>query len=169
MESQTDWYVNFKKSVEQHSNSRREYKLFNIDRLIRSGKRVDEFSATCKKCTGFKQKLDLISRNLGDYISGTKIPQKELENISSQIFSHLRKDHKIIPRSYFIAVYSFAGMLFGVLAGFIAGLVLKYCFSPVNPILIKNAILIGWFTGLVIGQIFGNKRDKKVRKENRQL
>ncbi len=169
MESQTNWYTNFKKSIEQHNISGREYKLFHIDRLLRSGKRIDDFSTTCKKCTDFKSELDSISQNPSDYISGTNIKRKKFENLSSQIFSHLRKDHMIIPHSYFVAVYSFAGMLLGVVLGFMAGIIYKYFFSPGNPGLIKNAILIGWFTGLVAGQILGNKKDKKVRKEDRQL
>lgn len=87
MKSQSDWYTNFKKSVEQHNIFGREFKLFHIDRLLRSGKRIDDFSATCKKCTDFKLELDSISQNLSDYISGTNIKRKKFENLSSQIFS----------------------------------------------------------------------------------
>ena len=95
--------------------------------------------------------------------------EAELETLQDNVYHHLRKDHNLTPRSYFIALYSFFGMIAGLIVGGLAGIVIDLMLETEKGQWIKNGLLIGWFLGLVVGQIFGKRKDNRIKKLGKQF
>ncbi|UCG26843.1 MAG: hypothetical protein JSV24_07630 [Bacteroidales bacterium] len=169
MENKSTWFIEFEREVMKTPISRREYRLFNIKRFVRSGNWVDYFSGSCSECREFKPKLMQNAGQLKQAISSELHHNIEFEQLNDIVYQHLRKDHKLIPGSYYISVYSLIGMLVGTaglgLAGFLADMVT----GNRDFQMAKNGMLFGWFFGLVTGRILGKRKDKIIKVQKRQF
>lgn len=169
MESKSDWFTSFEGEVVNSGLSRREIKLYNITRFIRTGRWVDVFSVNCQKCRDFKPTLKQFAGKLKASVTRAENRDIEFEQFNDEICRHLKADHKLIPRSYYLSFYSVIGMLAGTFLGFATGYLIDRLTGSNSHTYLKNGLLLGWFTGLVAGQILGKRKDNKLRKQNRQL
>lgn len=122
--------------------------------------KINDYSPDCKICENHKPKIENYVDSLKD-ISISVQKQKEYEKFLIDLKLHLEKDHKIYPARYYNSIFSFVGMLIGAAIGSAIGyfIDIKYIWS---------GLLIGWTTGLIIGKIYGIKKDKKLIRQRKQ-
>ena len=163
---QSDWYTDLQNEIQKATFTRRENKLFGITRFTKSAKWVDSFSVDCKVCSDVKSEMLDAARGIRN-ITGEG--SMEYESLNDRVYHHLRKEHNLYPRAYYVALYSLFGMITGTLFGGLAGLLIDSISAAIQNNGLKNGLLIGWFLGLVIGQIIGKRKDNRIKKEGRQF
>lgn len=169
MVNESDWYNVFVIELEKATFTRRELKLFNIDRFKKSAKWVDLYSLDCPVCKEVKPEMLYAAKEITNMSGSPGAGEVEFESLNDKVYHHLRKDHLLMPRSYFVAFYSLLGMVAGTVTGGIVGLLGNLISSGVQGIWLKNGLLIGWFAGLIAGQILGKRKDNRIEKQGRQF
>jgi hypothetical protein len=169
MDNNSVWYTTFQQELNQFSFTRREYKLFNIARFIKSAKWTDSFSDQCPVCKKNKSDMLHAAREIKSMIRPSGGGEATFETLLDTVYHHIRKDHKLTPRSYFISLYSFVGMIAGVISGGLVGVVTDLMLHAEKWQWLKNGLLVGWFLGLVAGQILGKRKDNRIKKLGRQF
>lgn len=102
------------------------------------------------------EKINLINSFDGSVRGYIKVASKA----KMAIVDKLKKEHNLVPRNYFRAVWTAIGMaIYGVPLG------LLYSQAIGNP----GMLGIGLPIGMVIGMAIGSGMDKKAAKEGRQL
>jgi len=169
MDKNSAWFTSFHQEINQFPFTRREYKLFNISRFIRSARWTDQFADQCPVCKKNRSDMLHAAREIDSMIRASGGGAAEFETLHDTVYHHLKKDHELTPRSYFIALYSFVGMIAGLLFGGVVGVVTDLILDAEMGQWLKNGLLIGWFLGLVAGQIFGKRKDNRIKKLGRQF
>ena len=100
--------------------------------------------------------------NLFDYLKGDVNSRRNYEKKLDAMNKHLRKEHRIYPKQYFIALYSFMGVVGGLLFG-------AFISSITIPGFMKQSLLFGFVAGLIIGRILGKIKDNKLIKAEKVL
>ncbi len=169
MNKNSDWFTTFHQELNQFPFTRREYKLFNIARFTKSARWTDHFSEQCPVCKRNKPDILHAAREMESMIRPSGGGETALETLHDTVYHHLRKDHNLTPRSYFIALYSFFGMIAGLIIGGLVGVVIDFILEAEKGHWLKNGLLIGWFLGLVAGQILGKQKDNRIKKLGKQF
>jgi len=169
MDENSEWFIAFRQELDQFPFTRREYKLFNIARFVKSARWTDHFSDQCPVCKKNRSDMLCAAREMDSMIRPSGVGAGEFETLNDCVYHHLRKDHNLTPRSYFVALYSFFGMIAGSLFGGVVGVVTNLILDPEKGQWLKNGLLIGWFLGLVAGQILGKRKDNRIKKLSRQF
>ena len=139
----------------------KDLRFFRIDELIRNIERTGEYSASCPQCN--KNKIS-VAENVANIEEAVNVPGKkrrELDRLTSRLSTHMMKDHGFYPPYHFTYLYSFFGM--------VAGLVIGYLGTRLFPSESWVALIIGFTAGLLTGQIWGNKKDRKIRKDKKLM
>ncbi len=137
---------------------KRDYKFFKIDRLEKINERIDVFSDNCDYCQNSKSELEDIVKKLPEYINGSPGMRSEYEKRTEKIVKHLKQKHGLVPDRYYSSLYSFLGLLFGSATGLIVFFI--------EPGFLKWGIFAGFTAGLIVGRIYGHKKDKIKKTEN---
>ena len=163
MEIQQAWLVKIHKNLLDQKNKihKKDFRFFQIDILLELARRTQVLSHKCDKCKQNKQIIENLSLSAADKIDTIK-GRNEITKQIDAIIKHLKKDHKIYIKNYFIATYTFWGILLGGILGYLTSLL----FSQLTPI---TGIMIGFIIGLVVGRILGNYFEKKAHKEQRLI
>lgn len=169
MSINSDWFTTFRQELDQFSFTRREENLFNIPRFIQSARWTDHFADQCPVCKKNRSDMLKAAREIEGMIRAPGGSAAEFETLNDTVYHHLKKDHNLTPRSYFIALYAFVGMIAGLLFGGLIGLFTDLALETEGGQWLKNALLIGWFLGLVAGQIVGKRKDNRIKKLGRQF
>ena len=170
MANSSEWLTDFNDKLKKGTNdlSGRNYRFLQVRRLAKMAEKVDEYSTSCRDCFFFKNDLSQIVSNPESFRDNSTSGNTGYEKSFGLIFRHLKKAHKLYPKSYFASVYSLLGMFFGILAGLLIAYMIFFIQEESSDIL-KTGVLLGWVIGLVVGQIFGKKRDNEMKKQDRQL
>lgn len=170
MTNSSEWLTDFIDKLKRTTKdlSVRNYRFLQIRRLAKMAEKVDEFSTGCRDCFFFKNDLSRIVANPENFPDNPTLGNKEYEKTFALIFRHLKKTHKLCPKSYFASLYSLLGMVFGILAGLLIAYMIYYIQEESTDIL-KTGILLGWVIGLIVGQILGKMRDSEIKKQDLQL
>lgn len=170
MANSSEWLTDFNDKLKIGTNdlSGRNYRFLQIRRLAKMAEKVDEYSISCRDCFFFKNDLSQIVSNPENFRDNSTSGNTGYEKSFGLIFRHLKKAHKLYPKSYFASVYSLLGMFFGILAGLLIAYMIFFIQEESSDIL-KTGVLLGWVIGLVVGQIVGKKRDNEMKKQDRQL
>lgn len=150
------WSNTVKKEIENQRDNifKRDYKFFKIDRLERISERVDDFSGECEKCKELKIEIEDIVSGLSDSVNGSPGNRSRYEKRNERIVKHLKNEHKLIHRDYYSSVYSFAGLVFGlVLFGSVTFLI--------NIEYFTFGLLTGFTVGIIVGRVIGRRKDKE--------
>ena len=155
MEAHSDWYNKIVREISPYKDSlsKKDYKKYKLDLLLRVAKRVDGFSYTCGECQVFQQEITRLTQDLGNLI---QIPDKEkrksyLKAINN-IIKHLRKQHKLVTAGYYLGICMSIGTGVGIAIGAALG----------NP-------GIGPAIGIALGVAVGSYLDRKAKKEGRVI
>jgi len=165
-----EWLTDFNDKLKKGTSdlSGRNYRFLQIRRLGKMAEKVDEYSTSCRDCFFFKNDLSHLVSNPDNFMDNSTLENRGYEKSFSLIYRHLKKVHKLYPKSYFASVYSLLGMLLGILAGLLIAYMILFI-QIGNSDILKTGVLLGWVIGLVVGQIFGKRRDNEMKKQERQL
>ncbi len=169
MDKNSEWFIAFQHELNRFPFTRREYKLFTIARFIKSAKWTDQFSDHCPVCKKNQSDMLHAAREMESMIRPSSGGEAEFETLQDNVYHHLREDHNLTPRSYFTALYSFFGMIAGLIIGGLLGLLTDLILDIEKERWLKNGLLIGWFLGLVAGQIIGKRKDNRIKKLGKQF
>jgi len=138
----------------------RDLRFFRIDEFIRNIERTEKFYETCPECFKHKNDISAIAGNIREAIKAPGEKRRELDRLTGKISRHMTTAHKFYTPYHFTYLYSFFGMVTGLLLGFFG--------TKVYPSEDWIALVIGFIAGLLTGQFIGAKKDRAVRK-NKQL
>ena len=155
MEVHSDWYNRIVKGISSYQDtlSKKDYKKYKLDLLMRVTKRVDDFSAFCGECQTFQQEITRLSQGLGNLIQlPGKEERKSYFKTINNIIKHLQKQHKLVTKGQYIAMWSGLGVGIGVALGAALD----------NP-------GIGPAIGTAFGVLVGIAMDAKAKKKGRVI
>ena len=139
----------------------KDLKFYRIDELKRNIERVDSFSKSCPYCQ--KQKID-ISTVVNSIEEAVHVPgrtRREYDRLISRLSMHMQKEHGFYTPYHFVYLYSFFGM--------VAGLLLGYLLLKLFPSFDWVMLAIGFSAGLIIGYVWGGIKDNKIREEKKLM
>lgn len=139
----------------------KDIRFFRVDEFKRNIKRVGEFSTSCGFCN--KQKIDVADavESISEAIDVPGATRRGYDRLISRLSVHMRKEHGFYPPFYFSYVYSFFGFASGTFIGY-----LMFLLIPANP---EAMFSIGFALCLVVGYIWGSKKDHKIRFEKKLM
>ena len=153
----TDWVKNIISQVDDKlfGIKQRDIRFYRIEEFKRNIERIGDFSKNCPACEKEKINIAEIVNKLDEAIKIPGKSRREYDRLISSLASHLQKVHGYFPPFHFTYLFSFFGMVAGLLFGYL----LMRLFPGLNW-----AILSGGFAaGLITGYFTGVKRDGKIR------
>lgn len=141
MEVHDDWYRDIVKEITLYKDrlSKRDYKKYKLDLLMRIAKRVADYSPNCGECQNFKKEITKLTEDLGDFHS-SKEKRKGYFKVIEIFTKHLQKSHKLIVEGKYISTWT----VIGFIVAFVLGTLFK-----------ASGMSMGFSNGLIIGLIFG--------------
>lgn len=154
MEIHNDWYKDVVKEIDKHKDkfSKRDYKKYKLDLLLRVTKRVASFSADCGECQNFQGEIKKLAEGLGNSVQSSKEKRKSHNKVINSIVKHLQKHHELITEGENVAIWISIGAGIGVAIG--AG---------------SDNIGVGIAIGVGIGIAIGSYLDAKAKKEGKVI
>lgn len=142
MEVHNDWYRGIVKEVTLYKDrlSKRDYKKYKLDLLLRIAKRVAGYSPDCGECQNFRGEITKLTEDLGD-LHSSKEKLKGYFKVIEIFTKHLQKSHKLITEGKNTKTWVVIGVIFG---GVVLGTLLR-----------AAGISMGFSNGLLIGLIIG--------------
>lgn len=139
----------------------REIRFFRIEEFLRNVHRTEEFSNNCMQCNSNKIEINTIIEKIDEAIKVPGKTRREYDGIIGRLSNHMRKEHNFYPPFHYTYTYSFIGIVLGLIIGFLATLL----FPSTNWLILVGCLTIG----MIIGNIIGHKKDKKIRNDNRLM
>jgi hypothetical protein len=134
---------------------KRDLRFFRIEEFKRNIERVDHFSNICLACEKEKLNIAGIITKIDEAIQVPGKSRREYDRIISRLSTHMRKVHGFYPPFYFTYLFSFFGMVAGLLMGYLLIIIL-----PAGDWMM---LTLGFIAGLFSGYVWGNRRDAKIR------
>ena len=160
----SDWYHKYEENVFNllKDEKNRDLRFFRIEEMLRMAKRADKFAFSCTKCQSFKNRLNEGYKSLKKAVQYPGKERKELDILQTEMSAHMKKIHGFYPPYYFSYLYSAIGILIFMTIAIIIYLILP-SFS------IWNILAISFAAGVIAGQITGNKKDNRIKREGKTL
>lgn len=139
----------------------KDLRFYRVDEFKRNIERVDSFSKSCPYC--HKQMSD-ISAAADKIEEAVHIPghtRREYDRLISRLALHMQKEHGFYTPFHFVYLFSFFGM--------VTGLVLGYLLLKLFPAYDWVMLGIGFSAGLITGYVWGGIKDNKIRAEKRLM
>jgi len=155
MEVHSEWYDKIVKEISLHKDtlSKKDYKKYKLDLLLRVAKRVDNFSALCGECQMSQPEITSLTQGLGNLLQmPSKEERKSYFKTINNIIKHLQKQHKLVTKGQYMGI----GVAIGAGVGVALGAALD------NP-------GIGPALGTALGVAIGIAMDAKAKKEDRVI
>ena len=154
MEASSEWYNHIVEEINLHkvTLTKKEYKKYKLDLLLRIAQRVDGFSSICGECQLFQQEITRLTEDLRNLSLMSKENRKSYFKTLGTVTKHLQKQHKLVTAGYYLGI----GMAIGTGVGVALGAALG------NP-------GIGPGVGVALGVSVGAYLDKKAKKEGRVI
>lgn len=158
-----NWAENVLKEMEQRLSGTREkdMRFFRIDELRRNIKRIDNYTPDCDICRNLKNETEIVLAHVNEAVNVPGSHRRELDRLMARLARHMMKTHRYYPPYYFNYLYSFYGIAAGSLLGLLVTLVI-----PSKP---WELLAAGFVFGIIIGQFFGGKKDRIVRRNDRLM
>ena len=162
MEDHNDWYIDIAKKIDgcKDKFSKRDYKKYKLDLLLRMAKKVDSFSANCIECQNFQVEITKLVEDPGNLVQASKEERKRYFKIINSILKHLQKQHKLIAEEENFAIWIGIGIAIG------SGIGIAFGISLDN---IGIGIPIGAGIGIAIGTAIGAGMYAKAKKEDKVI
>jgi len=162
MENHNDWYKDVVKEIDKHKDtfSKRGYKKYKLDLLLRMAKRVASFSADCGECQNFQGEITKLAKDLGNLVQASKEERKSYFKMINSILKHLQKHHELITEGENVAIWIGIGIAIG------SGMSIVFGVGSDNS---GMGMPIGAGIGIAIGSAIGSYLDAKAKKEGRVI
>jgi hypothetical protein len=139
----------------------KDLRFFRIEEFKRNIQRTDAFARQCSYCREQKPQIEKTISSIGDAVQIPGKARRNYDRLISRLASHMQNKHGFYAPYYFTYLYSF----FGMLAGLVSGYLLMKLFSDQNWMMLSA----GFVAGLFAGYSWGSIKDKKIRKEKRLM
>lgn len=158
-----NWAENVLKEMEQRLSGTREkdMRFFRIDELRRNIKRIDDYAPDCDICRNLKNETEIVLAHVNEAVNVPGSHRRELDRLMARLARHMMKVHRYYPPYYFNYLYSFYGITSGSLLGLSVVLMI-----PSKP---WELVAAGFILGIIIGQFYGGKKDRIVRRNDRLM
>ena len=133
----------------------RDIRFYRVEEFKRNIERVGEFSTSCPYCEKEKINIAAIVDKMDVAIEVPGKTRREYDRAISRLSGHMKKNHGFFTPYYFSYLFSFFGMVAGLLVGYIL-----MRFFPDHDWAMLSA---GFVAGLFTGYIWGTKKDNKIR------
>ncbi len=141
---------------ESLTNAReKDIRFFRVDEFKRNVERVNDFSTSCGYCN--QQKIDIseVVETIAEAIDVPGGKRRSYDRLISRLSIHMRKEHGFFPPFYFSYLFSFYGVAAGAFLGY-----LMFLLVPADS---EAMFSIGFAVCLVVGYIWGSRKDQKIR------
>ena len=154
MEASSEWYNHIVQEINLHKATltKKEYKKYKLDLLLRIAQRVDSFSSICGECQMFQPEITRLTEELRNLSLMSKESRKNYFKTLGTITKHLQKEHKLVTSGHYIGIWMTIGTAIGVAIGAALG----------NP-------GAGPAIGIALGVAVGSYLDRKAKKEGRVI
>ncbi len=132
--------------------TKRDYKKYKLDLLLRVAKRVAGFSVDCSECQNLQIEIKKLAENLDKLIQSSKEERKIYFRTVDNVIKHLQEHHKLIVEEENIGIWITMGIVIGIALGNLL-----------------NNIGAGIAFGIVIGGAIGSYLDDKARKDGKVI
>jgi hypothetical protein len=139
----------------------KDIRFYRIEEFKRNIKRVDTFSATCPYCAKEKANISDATQKIDEAIKVPGRSRREYDRLISRLSTHMHKQHGFITPYYYTYLFSFFGMVAGLLTG--------YILQKLIPAYNWEMLMAGFVSGLLPGYFIGSFRDKKVRTQKKLM
>lgn len=158
-----DWAENIGKEIDNNLNGLkdRDIRFFRIDELKRNIERADRFSDECGDCKRLKTEISETAPHIREAVEFPGKERRRLDKLVSSLLAHMRKTHGFFPPWYHNYLWSFWGIVAGIALGAIF-----YIIIPGKRIEIPAFCFAA---GLLIGQLIGGSKDRKIRREKKLM
>lgn len=156
------WSSEIIKAIDSNLKGTREKEIrfYRIEEFKRNIKRVDEFSASCPDCAKEKINISDATQKIDEAIKVPGKSRREYDRLISRLSAHMHKQHGFITPYYYTYLFSFFGM--------VAGLLIGYFLQKIFPMQNWEMLMLGFIAGLLPGYFTGHFKDKKIR-SNKKL
>jgi len=134
---------------------RRDLRFFRVDEFKRNIERLGEFSGTCPYCEKEKINIAAIVDKMDEAIETPGKSRREYDRAISRLSEHMQKNHGFYAPYYYTYLFSFFGM--------VAGLLLGYLLMKLFPAYNWAMLSAGFVAGLITGYFWGGSKDSKIR------
>jgi len=139
----------------------KDIRFYRVDEFKRNISRIETNSKSCPYCKKQKINITEISNSIDDAVHIPGKTRREYDRLISQLSKHIRKEHGFYTPYYFSYIYSFWGIL--------AGLIAAYILIQIFPEYWLEMLSIGFVSGLIPGYIWGSVKDKQIRSAKRLM
>ena len=119
MEIDNNWYNDIVKEIDKHKGrfTKKDYKKYKLDLLLRVAKRVASFSVDCSECQNFKIEIKKLAESLGNLIQSSKEERKSYFRTIDNVIKHLQKHHELIVEEQNLEIWIAIGVVIGIALG----------------------------------------------------
>ena len=153
------FYSRLEKIREQIPKS--DFRFYNLGHLPLVAKKTEEFSKQCEICQSNQKILDQLVEMMPGCFENHHTRRK-FDKEKSRIEKHLHRKHQVHYAHFQYSLFSFLG----ILAGLLAGVLLSLFFTGALSI---NYLLIASISGLFLGQVAGKYYDRKKYQNKDQI
>ncbi len=147
--------------VSLEKSREKDIRFFRVEEFKRNILRVDDFSTSCPFC--LKQKIDIaeISAKIEEAVEVPGNSRRNYDRLISRLSKHMQKEHGFFPPYHFSYLYSFIG----ILAGLVTGYILFKTFSIYGEALFFACVM----AGIVASYITGSRKDNQIRNSKKLM
>lgn len=155
MEAHSAWYNRVVRELSPYKDrlTKKDYKRYKIDLLVRLAGRVDAFSSYCGECQTFQGE---ITRLVQELILLIQMPNRQSRRsyikAIGNMTRHFRKTHKLVPEGYYMGIGIAIGMAISTAIG-----------TALDNLGIATGI------GFALGLAIGSYLDKKAKQEGKVI
>jgi len=155
----SDWLLQVSDSISQNENllHKKDIAFYQFGKIEIIAKITNKHLDACEICNQNKNTVLDLMANAPEYLNKGISERRTFDQKLEEIKDHLRKKHQFYPNTYFSSLYTFLGMVCGILLA----IALSYIFLNA---FFRFFILVGFVIGTISGRIWGNIKDKKNRK-----
>jgi len=139
----------------------KDIRFYRIEEFKRNIGRIDTNSKSCPFCSKQKINISDISDKIDEAVNIPGKTRREYDRLIGQLSKHMQKEHGFYAPYYFTYLYSF----FGMVAGLVVGYLLMLFISGYN----WEIFILGFALGLVPAHIIGHFKDKKIRRAKKLM
>ena len=152
-----DWGKNMISQIDEKLKDTRDRdkRFFRIEEFKRNIARVDSFSPKCPVCNQQKQDIKEVVDEIDVAIDQPGRKRRRYDQLIGKLASHMQKEHHFYTPLYFTYLYSFYGIVAGVVGGFLLLNLFQIYGWPVFSI---SLVL-----GMISGYLKGGRKDSVIR------
>lgn len=137
----------------------RDIRFYRIDEFKRNIDRVEAFSGKCPYCSKQKTYISDAVETIDKAVHNPGRTRRDYDRLISQLSNHMQKEHGFYAPYYYTYLFSFFGM--------VAGLLLGYLLLKMLPQYNYAMLSLGFVVGLIAGYAWGNTKDSKIRADKK--